>query len=63
MKNILDALLEVAAEDPTRLMLGLLGDHRQRIYMDGHADLPSIVPPEWATLKVGDESQKSAPYS
>lgn len=52
MKNILDALLEVAAEDPTRLMLGLLGDHRQRIYMDGHADLPSIVPPEWATPKL-----------
>lgn len=52
MKNILDALLEVVAEDPTRLMLGLLGDHRQRIYMDGHADLPSIVPPEWATPKL-----------
>lgn len=52
MKGILDALLEVVAEDPTRLMLGLLGDHRQRIYMDGHADLPSVVPQEWATPKL-----------
>ncbi|MCK4118347.1 UvrD-helicase domain-containing protein [Ralstonia nicotianae] len=52
MKGVLDALLDVVAEDPSRLMLGLLGDHRQRIYMDGHADLPSIVPPEWATPKL-----------
>ena len=52
MKGILDALLEVAAEDPSRLMLGLLGDHRQRIYLDGHADLPSMVPEGWATPKL-----------
>lgn len=52
MKGILDALLEVAAEDPSRLMLGLLGDHRQRIYLDGHADLPSMVPEDWATPKL-----------
>lgn len=52
MKSVLDALLEVVAEDPSRLILGLLGDHRQRIYMDGHVDLPSIVPPDWATPKL-----------
>lgn len=52
MKGILDALLEVVAEDPSRLMLGLLGDHRQRIYLDGHADLPSMVPEAWATPKL-----------
>lgn len=52
MKDVLDVLLEVAAEDPSRLMLGLLGDHRQRIYMDGHADLPSLVPAGWATPKL-----------
>jgi DNA helicase II / ATP-dependent DNA helicase PcrA len=52
MKGILDALLEVVAEDPSRLMLGLLGDHRQRIYLDGHADLPSMVPETWATPKL-----------
>ncbi|WP_238890692.1 UvrD-helicase domain-containing protein [Achromobacter insuavis] len=52
MKSILDSLLEVVAEDPSRLMLGLLGDHRQRIYLDGHADLPNTVPPTWATPKL-----------
>ncbi|MGJ7578547.1 UvrD-helicase domain-containing protein [Variovorax sp. RHLX14] len=52
MKNVLDALLEVVAEDPSKLMLGLLGDHRQRIYMDGHADLLGIIPLEWATPKL-----------
>jgi DNA helicase-2/ATP-dependent DNA helicase PcrA len=52
MKGVLDVLLEVVAEDPSRLMLGLLGDHRQRIYMDGHADLPSLVPKGWATPKL-----------
>lgn len=52
MKGVLDALLEVVAEDPACLMLGLLGDHRQRIYLDGHADLPSLVPPDWATPKL-----------
>lgn len=52
MKGILDALLAVVAEDPSKLMLGLLGDHRQRIYLDGHADLPSIVPEAWATPKL-----------
>lgn len=52
MKGILDALLEVVAADPTRMMLGLLGDHRQRIYLDGHADLPTMVPEAWATPKL-----------
>lgn len=52
MKGILDALLEVVAEDPSRLMLGLVGDHRQRVYLDGHVDLPSMVPDAWATPKL-----------
>jgi DNA helicase II / ATP-dependent DNA helicase PcrA len=52
MKSVLDALLDVVKEDPTRLMLGLLGDHRQRIYLDGHVDLPSAVPQDWATPKL-----------
>lgn len=52
MKGILDALLEVVAEDPSRLMLGLLGDHRQRIYLDGHAELLSMIPEAWATPKL-----------
>lgn len=60
MKNVLDALLEVVAEDPSRLMLGLLGDHRQRIYMDGHTDLASVVPSTWETpkLRMNHRSQR-----
>ncbi|UTH74433.1 UvrD-helicase domain-containing protein [Chromobacterium sp. IIBBL 290-4] len=60
MKSILDSLLEVVAEAPSRLMLGLLGDHRQRIYLDGHADLPSLVPEAWATprLEMNHRSQR-----
>lgn len=52
MKSVIDALLEVVAEDRSRLMLGLLGDHRQRIYMDGHTDLASVVPSDWETPKL-----------
>ena len=60
MKGVLDVLLEVVAEDPSLLILGLLGDHRQRIYMDGHADLPSLVPKDWATprLEMNHRSQR-----
>lgn len=60
MKDILDALLEVVDEDPSRLMLGLLGDHRQRIFLDGHANLPSLVPKAWATprLEMNHRSQR-----
>lgn len=52
MKGVLDALLFVAAEAPAQLLLGLIGDHRQRIYLDGHVDLPSAVPTGWATPKL-----------
>ncbi|MBT2767741.1 UvrD-helicase domain-containing protein [Stenotrophomonas sp. ISL-67] len=60
MKSILDSLLEVVAEEPSKLMLGLVGDHRQRIYLEGHADLPSSIPPTWATptLEMNHRSQK-----
>lgn len=60
MKDVLDALLGVAKERPGRFHLGLLGDHRQRIYPDGHRDLPSHVPDTWAVpaLKMNHRSQK-----
>lgn len=48
MKGILDALMGLA-DRSSGLTLGLLGDHRQRIYTDGHSDLPSLVPTAWAT--------------
>ncbi|MDM0029849.1 UvrD-helicase domain-containing protein [Variovorax saccharolyticus] len=60
MKSVLDALMKLAEPRGSGLTLGLLGDHRQRIYMDGHSDLPSLVPPGWAKpeLKMNHRSQQ-----
>ena len=60
MKSVLDALLKLAEPRGSGLTLGLLGDHRQRIYMDGHSDLPGLVPPGWAKpeLKMNHRSQQ-----
>lgn len=60
MKSILDALMQLAEPEDSGLALGLLGDHRQRIYMDGHSDLPGLVPPNWAKpeLKMNHRSQQ-----
>lgn len=51
-KRMLDVLMELSEPRGRGLTLGLLGDHRQRIYQDGHIDLPSLVPPNWATPKL-----------
>jgi len=48
MKGVLDALMKLAEPRGSGLTLGLLGDHRQRIYTDGHANLPGLVPDGWA---------------
>lgn len=60
MKGMLDALLTIAEPRGSGLTIGLLGDHRQRIYMDGHADLPNLVPDSWAKpeLKMNHRSQR-----
>lgn len=60
MKGMLDALMGLADQENSNLTLGLLGDHRQRIYTDGHSDLPSLVPPNWATpeLQMNHRSQR-----
>ncbi|MFJ3119617.1 UvrD-helicase domain-containing protein [Pseudomonas protegens] len=60
MKNVLDALFELTQSRPSQITLGLLGDHRQRIYPDGHDDLPSHVPEGWArpALQMNHRSQK-----
>lgn len=60
MKSVLDALMTLAEPRGSGLTLGLLGDHRQRIYMDGHSDLPGLVPPVWAMpeLKMNHRSQQ-----
>lgn len=48
MKGVLDALMKLADPRGTGFTLGLLGDHRQRIYTDGHSNLPGLVPEGWA---------------
>lgn len=60
MKSVLDALMTLAEPRGSGLTLGLLGDHRQRIYTDGHSDLPGLVPPGWAMpeLKMNHRSQQ-----
>lgn len=60
MRGILDALLKLEVARPGKFTLGLLGDHRQRIYPDGHRDLPAHVPADWAfpALKMNHRSQK-----
>lgn len=60
MRGVLDALFDLTSVRPGHFTLGLLGDHRQRIYPDGHADLPSHIPPAWArpALQMNHRSQE-----
>lgn len=60
MKGMLDALMGLAEPRGKGLTLGLLGDHRQRIFADGYSDLPGLVPPTWATpeLQMNHRSQR-----
>lgn len=59
LKGVLDALLELSKGRSGQITLGLVGDHRQRIYPDGHVDLPSHVPKEWErpALQMNHRSQ------
>lgn len=60
MKQVLDALIEISGFAPSRLTLGLLGDHRQRIYAHGHDDLPKHIPDAWKrpALQMNHRSQE-----
>lgn len=60
MKKVLHALMLTVNEFPSDLALGFIGDHRQRIYMDGHKDLPSLIPKAWnrPKLEMNHRSQK-----
>ena len=60
MKSMLTALLVLAEPRGDGLTLGLLGDHRQRIFNDGHEDLPTLVPEGWAKpeLQMNHRSQR-----
>lgn len=53
MKGILDALFALSESRLGQITLGLLGDHRQRIYTDGHEDLPAHIPGYWERPRCG----------
>lgn len=60
MKGILDALFALSESRLGQITLGLLGDHRQRIYTDGHEDLPAHIPGYWErpALRMNHRSQQ-----
>ena len=60
MKSMLNALMILAEPRGAGLTLGLLGDHRQRIFSDGYEDLPTLVPEGWAKpeLQMNHRSQR-----
>lgn len=60
MRAVLDSLFSLSVHFPGVVTLGLLGDHRQRIYADGHDDLPSHIPESWKrpALQMNHRSQK-----
>ncbi|MFL9998895.1 AAA family ATPase [Paraburkholderia sediminicola] len=60
MKSVLDSLLWICSQCPGAITVGLVGDHRQRIYAHGHSDLPSQIPKEWArpALQMNHRSQR-----
>lgn len=52
MKKMLSSLMKANDESPDSLAIGFLGDHRQRVYLDGHANLPGIIPNTWRRPKL-----------
>jgi DNA helicase-2/ATP-dependent DNA helicase PcrA len=60
MKSVLDSLLWICSQNPGAINVGLVGDHRQRIYAHGHSDLPAQIPKEWArpALQMNHRSQR-----
>jgi DNA helicase-2/ATP-dependent DNA helicase PcrA len=60
MVGVLDVLRDVASMPSMGLTVGLLGDHRQRVYLEGHRDLPAVIPAEWARpiLRMNHRSQR-----
>lgn len=59
MKEVIEALWRTA-EMPGGVSLGLLGDHRQRIYTGGHSNLAVAIPESWErpSLQMNHRSSK-----
>lgn len=52
-KKIMDALLEVYKNHPDDFKLGVLGDVKQRIYLDGEPEMESLLDDAWTKEKLG----------
>ena len=45
--GLVDAFFTIQKNFPNDFTLGLIGDSKQRIYMDGKADIKNLIPADW----------------
>lgn len=45
--GLIDAFFTIQKNYPNDFTLGLIGDIKQRIYMDGKADIKNLIPADW----------------
>ena len=48
-KELVDAIMEVHNSFKDSWIIGMFGDTMQRIYMDGHPNLPKLISDDWET--------------
>lgn len=46
-RGLVDAFFTIQKNFPNDFTLGLIGDIKQRIYMDGKADIKNLIPADW----------------
>lgn len=46
-KELVDALLDVHADNADKMIIGMFGDTMQKIYLDGKDDLANSIPDSW----------------
>ena len=46
-KELVDALLDVYADNADKMIIGMFGDTMQKIYLDGKEDLAKSIPDSW----------------
>ena len=59
-KEIMLSMLEMAKNYQRRLTLGLFGDVKQRIYMDGVQDIEIRIPDEWGQPVLGNNYRSAS---
>lgn len=46
-KELVDALLDVYADNADKMIIGMFGDTMQKIYLDGKENLANTIPDSW----------------